>query len=51
VGDVPGVWDFAAGEQVDDSSFVAIGVAELFVGVQSYDVLVADPPTANPAGL
>src|SRR5664280_2791386 len=50
VREVPGVWDLAAGEQVDDCSLVAIRVAELSVG-QSYDVFVADPHAANPAGL
>jgi len=43
-------WDLAAGEQVDDCSLVAIRVAELSVA-QSYDVFVADPHAANPAGL
>jgi hypothetical protein len=41
VGEVPGVWDRAAGEQVDDGGLVAIRAAEPFVGVQSYDVVVA----------
>lgn len=42
MGDVPGVRDLAAGKQGDDSRFVPIGVAELFVRVQPYDALVAD---------
>jgi hypothetical protein len=50
VGEVPGVWDLAAGEQVDDCSLVAKRVAELSVA-QSYDVFVADPRAADPAGL
>jgi hypothetical protein len=50
VGEVPGVWNLAAGEQVDDCSLVAKRVAELSVA-QSYDVFVADPHAANPAGL
>src|ERR1051325_5800683 len=49
-GEVPGVWDVAAGEQVDDSSLVAKRVAKQSVA-QSYDVFVADPHAANPAGL
>ena len=51
VGEAPGVWNLAAGNQVDDSSFVAIRVTEPFVVVQSNDVFVADPHAANPAGL
>ena len=50
VGEVPGVWNLAAGEQVDDCSLVAKRVAELSVA-QSYDVFVADPRAADPAGL
>jgi len=38
---VSGVWDLAAGEQVDDCSLVVMCVAELTVVVQSYDVFVA----------
>ncbi|GAA4216226.1 hypothetical protein GCM10022220_46120 [Actinocatenispora rupis] len=49
--EVPGVRDLAAGEQVDDGSLVAIRVAVPFVGVESYDVFVADPRAANPASL
>ena len=36
VAEVPGVWDLAAGEQVDDRSLVAKRVAKLSVA-QSYD--------------
>jgi hypothetical protein len=51
MGDVPGVWDLATGEQVDDCSLVAIRVAEPSVVVQSYDILVTHPRPADPAGL
>jgi hypothetical protein len=50
VREAPGVWNLAAGEQVDDCSLVAKRVAELSVA-QSYDVVVADPHAANPTGL
>jgi hypothetical protein len=50
VGEVSGMRDLAAGEQVDDRSLVAIRVAKLSV-VQPYDVFVADPHATNPAGL
>jgi len=49
VGEVPGVWDLAASEQVADSSLVAKRVA-VFSIAQPYDVFVADPRTADPAG-
>jgi hypothetical protein len=51
VGEVPGVRHLAAVEQADDCGLVAVGVAESSVVVQSYDVLVADPHAADPAGL
>ena len=48
VTEVTGVWDIAAGEQVDDCSLVAKRVAKPSVA-QSYDDFVADPHAANPA--
>jgi hypothetical protein len=50
VTEVTGVWDLTAGEQAGDYSLVAKRVAKLAVA-QSYDVFVADPYAANPAGL
>src|SRR4051794_36111197 len=50
VAEVPGVWNLAAGEQADDLRLVAKRVAKLSVA-QPYDVFVADPYAANPAGL
>src|SRR3984885_16281219 len=51
VGDVPSVWDPAAGEQFDDGSLVTIRVAVPLVVDQPYNVFVAYPHAANPAGL
>jgi hypothetical protein len=50
VGEVPGMRDVAAGKEVDDCSLVTVRVAVPAVG-QSYDVLLADPYAADPAGL
>jgi len=50
VAEVPGVWNLAAGEQVDDRSLVAKRVAKLSIA-QSHDDFVADPYAANPAAL
>ncbi len=47
MGDMPGVRDFAADEQTDDRGLVAIGATEPLVGVQSYDIFVADPHAAG----
>ena len=50
VTEVPGVWDLAAGEPLDDRSLVAKRVAKLSIA-QSHDDFVADPYAANPAAL